>query len=46
MRALAMIGDQRAIGTLFTALDDPSAIVEYWADEGLVRMGIGMVFFK
>jgi HEAT repeat protein len=46
VRALARIGDQRAIATLFTALDDPSAIVEYWADEGLERMGIGMVFFK
>ena len=46
VRALARIGDQRAIATLFTALEDSSAIVEYWAGEGLERMGIGMVFFK
>lgn len=46
IRVLAVIGDHRAIATLFEALDDPSSMVEYWADEGLERMGIGMVFYK
>jgi HEAT repeat protein len=46
VRALALIGDQRSIPTLFEALDDESALVEYWANEGLERMGVGMVFFK
>jgi HEAT repeat protein len=46
VRALAKIGDQRAIPVLFEALDDSSALIEYWASEGLEKMGVGMVFFK
>jgi HEAT repeat protein len=46
VRALAKIGDQRAIPVLFEALDDSSALVEYWASEGLEKMGVGMVLFK
>lgn len=46
VRALALISDTRAIPTLFTALDEDSALIEYWADEGLQRMGVGMTFFK
>ncbi|HSF83511.1 MAG TPA: HEAT repeat domain-containing protein [Anaerolineales bacterium] len=45
-RALAMIADQRAIPSLFQALDGDSALLEYWANEGLERMGVGMMFFK
>jgi HEAT repeat protein len=43
-RALATIGDTRAIQALFEALDG-SALLEYWANEGLERMGVGMNFF-
>lgn len=46
VRALAMIGDKRSIPDLLTALDEDSALLEYWADEGLQRMGVGMSFFK
>ena len=46
VRALALLKDQRAIPVLFHALDDESALVTHWADEGLQRMGVGMVFFK
>jgi HEAT repeat protein len=46
MRALALIGDQRSIPFLFEALDSDSMLMEYWANEGLERMGVGMVFFK
>jgi HEAT repeat protein len=46
VRALAKIGDERAIPALFEALDDGSALVEYWANEGLDKMGVGMVFYK
>jgi HEAT repeat protein len=46
VRALAKIGDQRAIPALFEALDEGSALIEYWASEGLEKMGVGMVFFK
>ena len=45
-RALAMIGDARAVPALFNALGEDSALLEYWASEGLDRMGIGMTFFK
>ena len=44
VRALAAIGDTRAIPALFKALDD-STLLEYWASEGLERMGVGMSFF-
>ena len=43
---LAKIGDERAIPVLFEALDDSSALIEYWASEGLEKMGVGMVFYK
>jgi len=46
VRALSKLGDQRAIPALFEALDDSSALIEYWASEGLEKMGVGMVFFK
>jgi HEAT repeat protein len=46
VRALAKIGDQRSIQALFEALEDSSALIEYWASEGLEKMGVGMVFFK
>jgi HEAT repeat protein len=46
VRCLAKIADPEAIPALFEALDDPSAWVRYFADEGLERMGVGMTFFK
>ncbi len=45
-RALAMIGDKRAIPALFASLDTGSAVLEHWAAEGLERMGVGMTFLK
>jgi HEAT repeat protein len=45
VRALAGIRDLRAVSTLFRLLDEDSAMLEYWANEGLERMGIGMTFF-
>ena len=45
VRALAMIGDERAIPALFNQLDGNSCWMEYWASSGLERMGIGMSFF-
>lgn len=46
VRALALIGDQRAIPAFFAALDEDSALMEYWAGEGLERLGVGMTFFN
>lgn len=45
-RALAHIKDTASIPALFSALEDESAFVQYWADEGLERMGVGQVYFK
>ena len=46
MRALAAIEDPDALHALFSALDDPSPLVCYWAEQGLERLGVGMVFFE
>jgi HEAT repeat protein len=46
VRALAMIGDRRSIPALFAAQDEDSALMEYWANEGLERLGVGWTFFK
>ena len=45
-RALALIVDTSAIPALFNALSDELALVQYWAEEGLERMGVGQVYFK
>lgn len=45
LRALAAIGDPRAIPVLFAALDG-STLEEYWAGAGLERLGVGMSFFN
>jgi len=46
VRALALIGDPRAIAALMGVLEEDSALMEYWADEGLRRMGVGMIYFS
>ena len=46
IRALARIGDTRSIPALFEALSQDSSLMEYWANEGLEKMGVGMTFFK
>jgi HEAT repeat protein len=45
VRSLAEIGDQRAIPALLAALDEDSLLMEYWANEGLEKMGVGMTYF-
>lgn len=45
-RALALIADTRSIPALFRTLEDDSAMVHYWADHGLEKMGVGQVYFK
>lgn len=46
VQALAMIGDYTSVSALFHQLDSSSAIIDYWANEGLKKMGIGMSFFE
>ncbi|MBE9524853.1 MAG: HEAT repeat domain-containing protein [Chloroflexi bacterium] len=45
-RALSFIEDESAIPILFVALNDESMLVQYWAEDGLTRLGIGMTFFS
>jgi len=45
VRALAHIEDPASIGALFKIYNDGSSLMQYWAEEGLTRMGIGMMFF-
>ncbi len=45
-RAMTIIQNPQTIPALFTALEDPSPLVCHWAEAGLERLGIGMMFFK
>lgn len=45
-RALAEIADPRAIPALMTALEDESVMIQHWAEEGLERLGLDMVYLK
>jgi HEAT repeat protein len=45
-RALAMIGDESALPALMAALGDQSHLVEFWATQGLERMGPGVIYFE
>jgi HEAT repeat protein len=46
LRAVAEIGDSSAIATLMAALEDDSVLMQYWAEEGLERLGLNMVYLK
>jgi HEAT repeat protein len=44
-RALSIVRPEEAVTALCAALDDPCAIVTYYAEEALERMGVGLVLF-
>jgi len=46
VRALAHLDDYRAVPTLFRLLDSDNPLVEYWAQQGLENLSIGMAFFS
>lgn len=46
LRALAEIGDYAAVPTLMAALEEESAMLQHWAEEGLERLGLNMVYLK
>jgi HEAT repeat protein len=46
LRALAEIGEYAAIPTFMAALEEDSAMLQYWAEEGLERLGLNMVYLK
>jgi HEAT repeat protein len=46
MRALAELRDSRAIRLMMDSLEGESAALQYWAQEGLERLGLNMVYMK
>lgn len=46
LRALAEIRDHAAIPTLMGALEEDSAMLQHWAEEGLERLGLNMVYLN
>jgi HEAT repeat protein len=46
LRALAEIADYGAIPTLMAALEEDSVMLKHWAEEGLERLGLNMVYLK
>ena len=46
LRALAEIGDYSAIPALMAALEEDSVMMQHWAEEGLERLGLNMVYLK
>lgn len=46
MRTLAEIRDHRAISVMLEATEADSAMLTYWAKEGLERLGLNMVYIK
>lgn len=46
LRALAELRDHRAIPTMMKCLNADSAFLQYWAREGLTRLGLDMVYVK
>lgn len=46
VRALAEIADPRAIPVLMDAIEDDSALINHWAEIGLEKQGLDMVYMK
>jgi HEAT repeat protein len=46
MRALAEMRDARAIKLMMKSLDEESSTLRYWANEGLERLGLDMVYLR
>lgn len=46
LRALAEIRDHRAIPVMMKSLSEESAVLQYWAQQGLERLGLDMVYMK
>ena len=46
LRTLSEIRDHRAIPVMMKSLSDESALIQYWAKEGLERLGLDMVYIK
>lgn len=46
LRALAEIRDHRAIPVMMQVMEEDSALLQHWAQEGLERLGLDMVYIK
>jgi len=46
VRALAEIQDPRAIPALMKTFEQDSAIAQYWAERGLDKLGLGMIYIQ
>lgn len=46
LRALAEIKDQRAIPVMMKVMEEDSSLLQYWAQEGLERLGLNMIYLK
>lgn len=46
LRALVDIKDHRAIPVMMQVMNEESALLQYWAKEGLERLGLDMVYMK
>ena len=46
LRALAEIRDPRAIPVMMSSMSEASAVLQYWAQAGLERLGLDMVYIK
>ncbi len=46
MRAIAELQDHRAIPLMMKAIEGDSAVLRYWAEQGIERLGLDMVYIK
>lgn len=46
MHALAEIADPRAIRPMIESMSENSVMLQYWAEAGLEKMGVNMVYLK
>jgi HEAT repeat protein len=46
LRALAEIKDHRAIPIMMKVMEEESSLLQYWAQEGLERLGLNMIYLK
>jgi HEAT repeat protein len=46
LRAFAELRDPRTIGLLMRALDGNSAVMQFWAQQALQRLGLDMVYLR
>jgi len=46
LRALAEIRDHRAIPVMMQVMQEDSVLLQHWAQEGLERLGLDMVYIK